>query len=171
MKVYLIGYMASGKSRLGDELSQLTGYPFVDLDDIFEERYRISVDDFFDKYDESSFRRLEQELLLETEPMPNAIVSTGGGTPCFFRNMEFMKINGVSVYLRVNSRILAERLQTVRRKRPLLKKAEPAELESLIRNHLSEREPFYLQADHVIEATHVDAEHIMELIPDLTRLP
>ena len=162
--------MASGKSHLGKELSELTGYPNIDLDDIFEERYRISVNDFFDKYDEISFRRLEQELLLETESLPNAVVSTGGGTPCFFRNMEFIKINGVSIYLRVNVRILAERLQNVKRKRPLLKKVEPGEMEMIVKKQLEEREPFYLQADHVIEAQKVDPEFIMKLIPDLPRL-
>ena len=170
MKVYLIGYMASGKSLLGKELSELTGYPNVDLDDIFEERYRISVNDFFEKYDEISFRRLEQELLLETESLPNAIVSTGGGAPCFFRNMEFMKINGVSIYLRVNARILADRLQNVKRKRPLLKKVEPGEMEVIIRKHLEEREPFYLQADHVIESQKVEPEFILKLIPELPHL-
>ena len=170
MKIYLIGYMASGKSRLGKELSELTGYPNVDLDDIFEERYRIGVNDFFEKYDESSFRRLEQELLLETVSLPNAVVSTGGGTPCFFRNMEFMKTNGVSIYLRVNARILAERLQNVKRKRPLLKEVEPVEMETIVRKHLTEREPFYLQADHIIEAQNAEPEFIMKLIPDLPRV-
>ena len=162
--------MASGKSRLGKELSELTGYPSIDLDDIFEERYRISVNDFFKKYDEISFRQLEQELLLETESQPNAMVSTGGGTPCFFRNMEFMKINGVSIYLRVSARILAERLMNVKRKRPLLEKVEPGEMETMVRKHLDEREPFYLQADHILEAQNVDPEFIMKLIPELPRL-
>jgi shikimate kinase len=170
MKVFLIGYMASGKSHLGKELAQLTGYPNIDLDDIFEERYRISVNDFFEKYDELSFRRLEQELLLETESLPNGLVSTGGGTPCFFRNMEFMKINGVSIYLRVNVRILAERLENVKRKRPLLNKVEPGEMEMFVRKQLDEREPFYLQADHIVEAQRIDPASIMKLIPDLPRL-
>ena len=170
MKVFLIGYMASGKSHLGKELSELTGYPNVDLDDIFEERYRISVNDFFQKYDESSFRTLEQELLLETESLPNAIVSTGGGTPCFFRNIDFMKMNGVCIYLRVNPRILAERLLNVKRKRPLLKQVAPAEMESMVRKQLDEREPYYLQADHVIDAQSVSPEFIMKLIPELPRV-
>jgi shikimate kinase len=170
MKVFLVGYMASGKSRLGLDLSDVTGYPCIDLDDVFEERYRISVHDFFDKYDESSFRRLEQELLLETEWMPNAIVSTGGGTPCFFRNMEFMKAHGVTIYLRVNARILAERLHKVKRKRPLLTNIVPEELETTIRKHLEEREPYYLQADHIIEAQKVEAGFILKLIPDLPQI-
>jgi len=170
MKVFLVGYMASGKSHLSKELSDLTGYPNIDLDDIFEERYRISVNDFFNKYDESSFRRLEQELLQETESQPNAIVSTGGGTPCFFRNMEFMKMNGVCIYLRVNARILAERLQNVKRKRPLLQKVEPGDMEAMVRKQLEIREPFYLQADHVIDAQNIIPELIMKLLPELPRV-
>jgi shikimate kinase len=169
MKVYLIGYMASGKSRLGKELSEITGYPHIDLDEVFEERYRISVNDFFMKYDESSFRRLEQELLLETESMPNAIVSTGGGTPCFFKNIDFMKKNGACIYLRVNSRILSERLEKVKRKRPLLKDVEPGEMEALVRKHLEEREPFYLQASLILDAHKVEPEAVMQLIPELPR--
>lgn len=170
MKVFLIGYMASGKTRLGKELSEITGYPHIDLDEVFEERYRISVDDFFAKYDESSFRRLEQELLIETESMPNAIVSTGGGTPCFFRNMDFMKKNGVCIYLRINSRILAQRLEKVKRKRPLLKTVEPDEIEGVVRKHLEEREPFYFQANHVVEAHNINPEFIMKMIPELPRV-
>jgi shikimate kinase len=169
MKVFLIGYMASGKSHLGKELSELTGYPCFDIDEVFEERYRISVNDFFEKYDEGSFRRLEQEILMETEWMPNAVVATGGGTPCFFRNMEFMKKNGVCVYLRVNARTLAERLLTVKKKRPLIKHVEQAEIEVVIRKHLDEREPYYLQADHILQSQKFDPEYIMQLIPELPR--
>lgn len=169
MKVFIIGYMASGKSRLGAELAEVTGYPLVDLDDLFEETYRISVGDFFEKYDETSFRRLEQELLMETGPVPNLIVSTGGGTPCYLRNMDFIKMNGVSVYLRINARVLSERLITAKKKRPLLTDVEPSELEAIVRKHLEVREPYYLQADHIIQAHEIKAETILNLIPGLPR--
>jgi len=121
MKIYLIGYMASGKTRLGNQLAELTGYRFMDLDEVFEERYRLSVFDFFEKYGEAAFRQIEQKLLVETEKLDRTVIATGGGTPCFFGNMDFIKRHGISIYIRMTVPELAERLQQVKKKRPLLK--------------------------------------------------
>ena len=87
MRIYLIGYMASGKSNLGQILAEKLDYSFVDLDYLFEERFRISVFDFFEKYDEDGFRKIEKSLLQETTGWDDVVVATGGGTPCFFDNM------------------------------------------------------------------------------------
>ena len=88
MRIYLVGYMASGKSNLGQILAEKLGYAFVDLDYLFEERFRIRVLDFFEKYDEKGFRTIEQSLLHETTGWDNMVIATGGGTPCFFDNMD-----------------------------------------------------------------------------------
>jgi shikimate kinase len=163
-KIYLIGYMASGKSRLGKELSAQTGLSFLDLDEVFEERYKIGILDFFGKYGETVFRQLEHRLLLETENLVQTIIATGGGTPCSEENIRFIKRNGKSFYLRMEVHELAERLKNIKRQRPLLKDVKVNSLESYIREQLAEREPFYLQADFILQAPVTDLERVAEFI-------
>jgi len=141
--------MGSGKSALGRQLSILLDAGFLDLDEEFEERYHIRIYDFFEKYGEENFRKIERELLLETARLENFIISTGGGTPCFYNNMDFIKENGISVYLRMTSGELADRLKSVRKKRPLIKNLPPDELEDWISSQLKIREKYYLKATHV----------------------
>ena len=136
MRIYLIGYMASGKSRMGQELSALTGYPFIDTDELIERKYRISILDFFERYNEDSFRKIEKDLLPETLNYDDAIIATGGGTPCFFDNMDFIKRNGISVYLKMSPESLVDRLSGIRKKRPLLKDKTKQELQSSERHLL-----------------------------------
>jgi shikimate kinase len=164
MRIYLIGYMASGKTQMGQELSALTGYQFIDTDEIFEERYKISILDFFEKYNEDSFRKIEKDLLLETMKDEDVIIATGGGTPCFFDNMDLIKRNGISIYLKMDLISLVGRLAVVRKKRPLLKNKTPLELESYIRTQLAERELFYCQADFTVDAVNVTVKDILLLI-------
>ena len=164
MRVYLIGYMASGKTRLGMELGAKTGYGFIDTDELFEERYRISIMDFFEKYNEESFRKIEKELLHETLGYQDAIIATGGGTPCFFDNMEVIKRNGISIYLKLDVISLVNRLAIVRKKRPLLNDRTTSDLESYIRTQIAERELFYNQADFIVDAEIITVNDIVRLI-------
>lgn len=164
MRVYLIGYMASGKTRFGMELEAKTGYRFIDTDELFAERYRISILDFFEKYNEESFRKIEKELLLETLTYQDAIIATGGGTPCFFDNIDVIKRNGISIYLKMDVISLVNRLAIVRKKRPLLKDKTTSELESYIRTQIAERELFYSQADYTVDAEKIKVDEILNLI-------
>jgi shikimate kinase len=164
MRIYLIGYMASGKTRMGQEMSALTGYPFIDTDELFELKYRISILDFFERYNEESFRKIESEILVETLNYQDAIISTGGGTPCFFNNMEFIKRNGISIYLKVELKTLVDRLTVVRKKRPILKNIPENGLEPFIRKQLAERELFYIKADFTIDAAISTANDIVRVI-------
>lgn len=156
--------MASGKTRMGQELSVSTGYPFVDTDELFEEKYKISINDFFERYNEDSFRKIEKELLMETLNHKDAIIATGGGTPCFFDNMEFIKRNGISIYLKTDLSLLVDRLTVVRKKRPLLTNMTVTELESYIRTQLAERDLFYNQADFTVDAERTNGNDIIKLI-------
>jgi shikimate kinase len=169
MKIYLIGYMASGKSKLGKEISRMTGLSFVDLDDVFEERYRIGIVDFFEKYGDPVFRRIEHQLLLETESLDNTIIATGGGTACSDENIRFIKKHGISIYIRMEIADLVTRLKSVKRKRPLLKNIPGDELEQFIRTQLGERDVYYLQADHIIEGPVDDIKPLAELIKGFLR--
>lgn len=164
MRIYLIGYMASGKSNLGRLLAEKLCYRFIDLDYLFEERYRISVLDFFEKYDEGVFRKIEQTLLNETVDLEDVVVSTGGGTPCFYNNMDVIRQSGLSVYLCWKVPSLLYRLKMVKRKRPLLKDIPPADLEGKVVAQLSEREYYYNQADLTIQGENFDMEALLLLI-------
>ena len=163
MKIYLIGYMASGKTKLGCRLAGLTGFSFLDLDELFEMRYRLSVFDFFEKYGEEAFRRIEQRLMLETEQLDRTVIATGGGTPCFPGNMDFIRQHGISIYIRMTIPDLAERLKQVRKKRPLLKDVPQGGMESFIEKQFAERESFYLRADYIVDGPDITAEEILKL--------
>ena len=167
MKIFLIGYMASGKTRLGNELSARIGYPFIDIDALFEEKYRITILDFFEKYEELNFRKIESELLKETLVHDDAVISTGGGTPCFFDNMEVIKNNGISIYLKMSTPALMKRLTLVRKKRPLLKDQSKANLEKFIHHQIAEREIFYKQADFIIQAENISVDSLLKLLPEI----
>jgi len=138
--------MTSGKSWLGQELAVKTGYQFTDLDEVFEERYRLSILDFFERYGEPLFRNLERELLLETASFPHAIIATGGGAPCYSDNMEFILRSGISIYLRMPLPELLQRISGIKKKRPLLNNITPEKMENFVKSQLSEREPFYMKA-------------------------
>lgn len=152
--------MGSGKSALGRQLANLLQLGFLDLDEVFEERYHISIYDFFEKYDEANFRRIEKELLLETASLSDIIISTGGGTPCFHDNMKFIGENGVSVYLRMTSGELAERLKNVKKKRPLLKDLSPDRFEEWISLQLKIREEFYNKATYIFYPLSEDIQEL-----------
>ena len=156
--------MGSGKSRTGGELAVKMDWRFTDMDDLFEEKYRITVLDFFEKYDENSFRNIERKLLHETILEDNMIIATGGGTPCFFDNMDFINNNGTSIYLKPDISLLVNRLRIVRKKRPLLKNVKLENLVDYIRQQLAERELFYSKAHFTIEGSNISAENIINLI-------
>jgi shikimate kinase len=164
MRIYLVGYMASGKSNLGRQLAGKMGYEFVDTDYLFEERFRISVVDFFEKYDEGAFRKIEQSLLHETAGMDDTVISTGGGTPCFFDNMDFIKRSGISVYIWWDSRDLADRLLKVKRKRPLLKDIAPDLIGQTVDQHLEERAFYYEKADIIVPGNTIDIDNLADQI-------
>jgi shikimate kinase len=166
MRIYLTGYMASGKSNLGRLVAEKLGFSFIDLDDMFEARFRISVLDFFDRYDEDAFRRIERSLLDETTRMVQTVISTGGGTPCFYDNMDVIKRAGISIYLRWPVTALTERLKVVKRKRPLLRDLSSAELEEKVKLQLSQREIYYKQADIVIDGQELDPGSLLLLITE-----
>ncbi len=164
MRIYLIGYMASGKSKTGSDLAELLGYSFSDLDDLFEEKYRISIYDFFIKYGESNFRKIEHDLLSGTRQLDQCVISTGGGTPCFFDNMSLIKNSGYSIYLRWSIGELVLRLKKVKRKRPVLKEFEGKDLFESVARHLEEREVFYNQADYIYDAETNDLGKVVSWI-------
>jgi Shikimate kinase len=163
-KIYLVGYMGAGKSALAKRLAAKIGWSVIDLDVLFEERYCISISDFFEKYNESLFRKIESKILYSTKDMSNVVVATGGGTPCFNDNMDWMNQNGMTVFVYTSSESVAYRVKKSKKKRPLLKGLNDEELLDYIRKHYSERMPYYMKAQLTIKGENCKIDDLINLI-------
>ncbi|OJU46497.1 MAG: shikimate kinase [Bacteroidales bacterium 45-6] len=172
-RIFLIGYMGVGKTTLGKELAAKIGFQFIDLDHYIQGRYQKTINEIFAELGESKFREIEHKLLKEVAEFEDAVVSTGGGTPCFYDNMDVMKQAGVTVYLKTDPEVLLKRLFAGKDKRPLIKDKSEDELLEFIIENVAKREPFYNQAQIVFEtgglvqrsdiAGHVDK--LIEMLP------
>jgi len=120
-KVYLVGMPASGKSSTARWLAQKLGWEWIDLDDQIESRLGMSVEMAFELLGEEKFRETEHEILKETSQLKQAVISCGGGTAAFFDNMEWMKNQGLTLYLNTDLTVLAHRIAFQSGKRPLFK--------------------------------------------------
>ncbi len=156
--------MGVGKSTIGKQLANQMGYEFVDVDRVFEKKYKISISGFFDKYDEELFRKLEYEVLLETFKLDNVVVSTGGGTACFYDSIKVMNKNGFTVYLEMTQEALFDRLKSAKRKRPLVDNKSDTDLKNTIAKKMDERLPFYKQAHLIFNATNIDISDLKNAI-------
>ena len=165
MRIYLVGYMGAGKSTTSKRLAQRLGWEAYDTDRLFEARYKISINDFFHKYDADLYRRLETQILHETLQFDNAVIATGGGTPCFNNNMEWMNLNGFTVFLKISSESAIVRLSQSKVKRPILIDKKPEELAEFIKKNYAERLPFYEQAQLTFKGENCDVEALATLIP------
>ena len=159
-RIYLIGYMGSGKSSALKQLGKLLSWETYDLDNLFEERYKISVQDFFHKYDENAFRKLESQLLKETIKYENAVIATGGGTPCFFDNMEWMNANGTTIFIKVAPMTAVHRLMNSKKKRPLIEGKSEQEVIDFVTKHYAERMPFYEKAQITVKGENLDFRNL-----------
>ena len=168
--VFLIGFMGSGKTTIGRMLSRLTERPFVDLDQTIERKLGKTISTIFNEVGEPTFRELERQALLDCEQEKPSIISTGGGVPCYFNNMDVMKQLGIAIYLKASPTELAKRLKHVATTRPLLKDIEYNQLPAHIEVMLSKREPFYLKADHVIETDGLSDTSVMHCCMEIMRL-
>ena len=152
IRIFLTGYMGAGKTTLGKAFARELNIPFIDLDWYIEERLHKSIRELFIERGEASFRELERTMLHEVAEFENVIISTGGGTPCFFDNMEFMNASGTTVYLKVSVEELAKRLELCKHTRPVLKGRSGEELRAFIAESLEKRNPFYTKASITFDA-------------------
>jgi len=160
--IFLVGFMGSGKTTLGKKISKSSHIPFIDLDREFVDHSKMSIADFFASHGEEKFRDLES-LLLKTMPVDKGvIISTGGGTPCFHDNMEWMNRAGITVYLKLPPRALLKRLSGKEGvKRPLLQGKSEEELLAFISDTLGQREQYYNQATLIIDAHKVSPGEVI----------
>ncbi len=163
-RIYIVGYMGAGKTTAARRLAQRMGWEVVDTDALFEEKYKISVNDFFNKYDEPLYRKLESEVLKATESLDHVVVSTGGGTACFFDNMDWMNQHGLTVFLRISPQAAVDRVIHSRHKRPLVEGKSEEELTEFVNQHYASRLPFYEQARIIVKSEDLDLDALIRQI-------
>ncbi len=147
--IFLIGLPSSGKSTLGKKLARLLNYRFVDMDKLIEKDQNMTIQEIFSQKGESYFREVESRILKNTIENRRVVVATGGGAPCFFDNMDFIKKSGISIFLDVHPSKLARRIQHHGKDdRPLLSGA--ASLEKELEQKYHQRLPFYSRADYTL---------------------
>ncbi|MCX7985480.1 MAG: shikimate kinase [Bacteroidales bacterium] len=158
MKIFILGFMGNGKTTIGKRLAELLHYPFIDLDNEIEKCMSLTVEEIFFIHGEQFFRQKEHEQLIEISKRDNMVIAVGGGTPCFFDNMEIMNREGLTVYLQLSPEQIIQRILSMPREavqaRPLIADKNTAELEVFVREALKKREPYYNQAKIIVENHH-----------------
>lgn len=144
--LFIIGYMACGKTTFGRALALETGKQFIDLDFFIEQRFRKSINDIFAEKGEEGFRTIESAMLREVGEFEDVIISCGGGTPCFNGNMEWMNARGTTLWLETSEERITARLLVNRDKRPLMRHKTPDEVRDAVAAGLAARLPFYSAA-------------------------
>jgi shikimate kinase len=163
-KIFLVGYMGSGKTTIGKNLARRLHWQFIDLDLFIENRYRKKIGEIFAEKGESEFRELERKALQEIGQFENVVVSTGGGTPCFFDNMEWMNRLGYTIYLQVPVDDLVKRLENCKHNRPLVKDKNWEEIKQFVAENLNKREEYYNQAAFIFNAENLVKQQDIEII-------
>src|SRR5262245_30294350 len=139
MRIFLIGFMGSGKTHWGKQVAERLNLPFFDLDEEIVKSEKMSIPDIFAASGEEYFRSKEKDLLEKlADENSSMVLSCGGGTPCFFNNIEFMKKYGTVVWLNTHVDILQQRLIRERNLRPLLKDIKDEDLKHYIIRKLNE---------------------------------
>lgn len=150
-RIILIGYMGAGKTTIGKILAKDLGVPFYDLDWYIETRMRKKVKQIFDERGEEGFRIIEKNMLHEVAEFEDVVVACGGGTPCFFDNMDYLVGQGDVVYLRGTPDVLFRHLKMGKGVRPLLLGKSDEELLEYIKENIEKREEFYMKANHIVD--------------------
>ncbi len=154
--MFIIGYMASGKTTFGRALARRTGHEFIDLDFYIEQRFRKSIADIFAEKGEDEFRRIEAAMLREAGEFENTVVSCGGGTPCFHDNMNYMLSRGDVIWLEASPERITERLIINNARRPLMRGKTPEEIRHSVEEGLATRHKWYSLANIRFNGEHLE---------------
>lgn len=169
--IIIIGYMGAGKTTVGKALAKELGIMFYDLDWYIETRMHKTVKQIFDESGEDGFRQIEHNMLHEVAEFENIVLSCGGGTPCFFDNMDYMNQLGETVYLKASPETLYAHLKMGKGVRPLLLNKTSEEVQVFICEQLQKREPFYEKAKHIFDVNVMDNfDKINETVAQIRQL-
>jgi len=159
MIIFLIGFMGSGKTTVGKRLAKALEMEFVDLDELVEKASGKSITKLFEE-GASNFRAQESAALKKTSLFPNAIVATGGGTPCFNENMTWMNRHGITIYIKMSTGSLYRRLSQAKEERPLVAGKKGDELRNYVEKVLAEREKYYIKALYTVKGEDLDTKSL-----------
>jgi shikimate kinase len=154
--------MGCGKSYVGRNLAPLLGFDYIDIDKYIEEKEGLTIKEIFEQKGEDYFRQAEKDFIHQLDTGQNLVISTGGGAPCFFDNMEVMNEKGLTIYLNRNKEKVIWRLLKGQYKRPLIAHLNPEELEKFYDERLESRKPFYEKAK--LYVGDADVEEILEIL-------
>jgi shikimate kinase len=164
MRIYITGFMGSGKSTFAKALAEEIGYGFLDLDAAIETGEKTTIQKIFKDKGEEGFRTLEHDALLKTEKEDNLVIATGGGAPCHNNNMEWMNNHGITIYLKLFESELKRRIEPEMATRPLLNGIDADGLDNFIYNTLRERSFFYHQSKIVIDPLVITPEDMAGIV-------
>lgn len=171
VRIFLTGYMGAGKTTLGKAFAREAGLSFIDLDWYIEGRQHKTIRQIFDERGEEAFRQLERNMLHEAGEFEDVVIATGGGTPCFFDNMDYMNSHGQTVFIDVDADTLFRRLRLATWQRPVLQGKTEGELRAFIEKALAERMPHYEQARYRFDGSRLDSRpQIAEAVRQLRGL-
>lgn len=165
MKIFLIGFMGSGKTHWGRLLSQKLGIPFFDLDEQVTGHAGKSIPEIFEKEGEEHFRLMEKEVLhIITESHDSFVMACGGGSPCYFNNIDYMNQSGTTVWINTPPETLFDRLMKEKEKRPLIKALSDEQLRSFIIKKFADRKIYYEQAAIMMDEEPVELDKLIQKI-------
>ena len=167
--IFLVGYMAAGKTSLGRFAAKRLGREFIALDRYIESRFRQSISQLFASRGEAGFREIERNMLREVGEFDNVLIATGGGTPCFFDNMAYMNERGIAVFLSCSVETICHRLLVAKVKRPLVEGCLPEELPARVTAMLEERLPYYRQARYTFPSDEYEKATVLALATEQLR--
>ncbi len=163
-RIFLIGFMGSGKSTLGGQLARRVGYQFIDMDHLIEETAEMSIPEIFNNHGEEVFRKWEYDILHELCSREKLVISTGGGAPCHSHMMDLMNTHGTTIYLKLSPEALKTRLIQSRTERPLIMGKSEPELLDFIKSLLEKRELFYKRAAHIVDGINLQPQALEKLL-------
>lgn len=166
-RIFLIGFMGSGKSTLGARLSRKIGYEFLDMDLLIEETAGMTVPGIFSELGETVFRKWEHDILLELCQREEVVIATGGGAPCHGEMMSIMNMHGATVYIKLSPAALKDRLLHSKTERPLIQGKSETQLLEYITGLLQQRELYYNQATTTIEGLDLDVNELVLRLGDI----
>ncbi len=158
--------MGAGKTTIGKKLAKVLDIGFIDLDKFIESKYHKTIPDIFAEYGEEQFRKLENSALKEVSEIEDVIISTGGGAPCFYDNMELMNKTGLTIYIRATPEELTSRLRASKTIRPIVASKKDGDLVTFISEHLSERELSYIRADILFDTEFLASKEDIDITVD-----
>lgn len=157
--------MGSGKTYWGRQLSEKLGIPFFDLDEQVVNSENLSINEIFERYGEEYFRLKEKGTLhIITESHSSFVMACGGGSPCYFNNIEYMNQSGTTVWINTPIQMLFKRLLQEKEHRPLLRGLTDDQLMGFIMKKFADRKIYYDQADIVIDDEEISLDHFIEKI-------